>query len=78
MVRMFSNMGAMDIEVHCYVVPQTAMSFLLLAEWREYDGSKFHQSIPNFIDDRLTHTGPGIISRRHPSACSSGHWPGPG
>ncbi|KAL7470122.1 hypothetical protein ACHAXS_010347 [Conticribra weissflogii] len=107
MVRMFTNLGAMDIEIHCDIVPRTAMNFLLLAEGKEYEGSKFHRSIPNFMiqggkkpgvgkkkakftngnnstatnekenvgdgsywgapfadefDDRLTHTGPGIVS----------------
>ncbi|KAL7552833.1 hypothetical protein ACHAWF_016077 [Thalassiosira exigua] len=49
MVRMFTNKGAMDVEVHCDVVPRTAMNFLLLCEQGEYDGSKFHRSIPNFM-----------------------------
>jgi len=108
MVRIFTNLGAMDIEVHCDIVPRTAMNFLLLADGKEYEGSKFHRSIPNFMiqggkkpgagkkktksttygnnatarnekedisggsywgapfhdefDDRLTHTGPGIVS----------------
>jgi len=88
MVRMFTNKGAMDIELHCDIVPKTAMNFLLLAEQGEYDGSKFHRSIPNFMiqggkmpgskgndggssiwgkpfadefDDRLTHTGSGVV-----------------
>mmetsp|Transcript_12693 Transcript_12693/g.30970 ORF Transcript_12693/g.30970 Transcript_12693/m.30970 type:complete len:602 (-) Transcript_12693:9-1814(-) len=91
MVRVFTNRGAMDIEVHCDIVPRTAMNFLLLAERGEYDGSKFHRSIANFMiqggkkpgsgkgdkdggssvwekpfadefDDRLTHSGSGIVS----------------
>eukprot|EP00584_Thalassiosira_punctigera_P004460 CAMPEP_0172538688 /NCGR_PEP_ID=MMETSP1067-20121228/10030_1 /TAXON_ID=265564 ORGANISM="Thalassiosira punctigera, Strain Tpunct2005C2" /NCGR_SAMPLE_ID=MMETSP1067 /ASSEMBLY_ACC=CAM_ASM_000444 /LENGTH=483 /DNA_ID=CAMNT_0013324235 /DNA_START=273 /DNA_END=1721 /DNA_ORIENTATION=+ len=49
MVRMFTNQGAMDIELHCDIVPRTAMNFLLLVEKGEYDGSKFHRSIPNFM-----------------------------
>ncbi|KAL7480434.1 hypothetical protein ACHAW6_006130 [Cyclotella cf. meneghiniana] len=86
-IRMFTNMGAMDIELHCDIVPRTAMNFLLLAEKGDYNGSKFHRSIPNFMiqggknskekgegssywkspfqdefDDRLTHTGQGILS----------------
>ena len=91
LVRMFTNLGAMDIEIHCDIVPRAAMNFLLLAEKKEYEGSKFHRSIPNFMiqggkkpgkegnakggggsywekpfsdefDDRLTHTGSGIVS----------------
>lgn len=93
MVRMCTNRGAMDIELHCDIVPRTAMNFLLLAARGEYDGSKFHRSIPNFMiqggkkpgvakgsdngdggssawekpfpdefDDRLTHSGGGVVS----------------
>ena len=86
-VRIFTNMGAMDVELHCDIVPRTTMNFLLLAEKGEYAGSKFHRSIPNFMiqggkapkdkgegssywnkafpdefDDRLTHSGQGILS----------------
>ena len=92
MVRMFTNRGAMDIELHCDIVPRTTMNFILLAKKGEYDGSEFHRSIPNFMiqggkkkssgvvkkgsegssiwdkpfpdefDDRITHTGSGIVS----------------
>ncbi len=91
MIRMFTNKGAMDIELHCDIVPRTTMNFILLARKGEYDGSQFHRSIPNFMiqggkkpgtkkgsgsngssiwekqfpdefDDRLTHTGSGIVS----------------
>jgi peptidyl-prolyl cis-trans isomerase-like protein 2 len=95
-IRMFTNLGAMDIEIHCDIVPRTAMNFMLLAEKGEYNGSKFHRSIPNFMiqggkkavvtsgssskgkddqgssywekpfkdefDDRLTHSGQGVLS----------------
>merc|ERR1712238_279342 len=49
MVRVFTNKGAMDIEVHCDIVPRTAMNFLLLAEKGEYNGVDFHRSIRNFM-----------------------------
>ena len=91
MIRMFTNKGAMDIELHCDIAPRTTMNFILLAKKGEYDGSEFHRSIPNFMiqggkksgvkkgsesqgssiwdkpfpdefDDRLTHTGSGIVS----------------
>ena len=90
-IRMVTNVGAMDIEIHCDIVPRTAMNFILLAEKGEYNGSKFHRSIPNFMiqggkkagnnkgndngggsywdkpfkdefDDRLTHSGQGVVS----------------
>ena len=49
MVRVFTNMGAMDVELHCDIAPRTSMNFLLLAGRGEYDGCKFHRSIPNFM-----------------------------
>ena len=49
MVRMYTNVGVMDIELHCDIVPRTCMNFLLLIMKKEYDGSKFHRSIPNFM-----------------------------
>jgi len=49
MVRMSTNVGVMDIELHCDIVPRTCMNFLLLIMKKEYDGSKFHRSIPNFM-----------------------------
>lgn len=97
MVRIFTNMGAMDVEIHCDIVPRTAMNFLLLAENKEYVGSKFHRSIPNFMiqggksakekgegssfwnkpfpdefDDRLTHSGQGILSMANSGPGSNG------
>ncbi|KAL9188280.1 hypothetical protein ACHAXT_006658 [Thalassiosira profunda] len=99
MVRMFTNRGALDIELHADIVPKTAMNFLLLAEKGEYNGSKFHRSIANFMiqggkkpgskggdggssiwgkpfadefDDRLTHTGPGIVSMANSGPATNG------
>ena len=97
LVRIFTNMGAMDVEVHCDIVPRTAMNFLLLAEKGEYVGSKFHRSIPNFMiqggksskekgegesywgkpfpdefDDRLTHSGQGILSMANSGVNTNG------
>ena len=96
-VRMFTNKGAMDIEVHCDIVPRTAMNFILLTEKGEYDGSKFHRSIPNFMlqggkkpgtkdggssiwekpfqdefDDRLTHSGSGIVAMANSGPATNG------
>lgn len=48
-VRMYTNRGNMDISVHCDIVPRTALNFMLLAHQGEYDGSKFHRSIKNFM-----------------------------
>ena len=49
MVRMYTNRGNMDISIHADIVPRTALNFMLLAHQGEYDGSKFHRSIRNFM-----------------------------
>ena len=49
MIRMFTNKGAMDIELHCDIVPRTTMNFIQLVEKGEYNDSKFHRSIQNFM-----------------------------
>ena len=86
-VRLTTNMGIIDLEIHCDIVPQCATNFLGLVENGKYDGSVFHRLIQNFMiqggkppskshkeeclwggsfpdefDDRLTHTGPGVLS----------------
>ena len=49
LVRLYTNMGCMDIELHCDIVPRTCMNFLLLASRGDYSKSPFHRSIRNFM-----------------------------
>ena len=48
-VRLTTNLGIIDLEVHADIVPRTAANFLGLVEAGRYDGSIFHRSIRNFM-----------------------------
>lgn len=48
-VRMVTNKGDMDIELHCDIAPRTCMNFIGLIEKGWYDGKHFHRLIPNFM-----------------------------
>jgi peptidyl-prolyl cis-trans isomerase-like 2 len=48
-VRLETNKGRMLLEIHCDMVPQTAINFIKLCEAKKYNGSKFHRLIPNFM-----------------------------
>jgi peptidyl-prolyl cis-trans isomerase-like protein 2 len=91
-VRLVTNMGALVLEIHCGMVPRTAMNFLGLCEADRYDKSSFHRLIPGFMvqggkapagkpdtslwgepfvdefDDRLKHTGRGIVAMANAGA----------
>jgi peptidyl-prolyl cis-trans isomerase-like protein 2 len=83
-VTLHTTYGDIGLELHCDIAPRTCTNFLGLAEAGEYNGTKFHRLIPNFMvqggksdtqdeslwgeafvdefDDRLTHTGAGIVA----------------
>mmetsp|Transcript_6082 Transcript_6082/g.13254 ORF Transcript_6082/g.13254 Transcript_6082/m.13254 type:complete len:613 (-) Transcript_6082:69-1907(-) len=86
-VRLNTNRGVIDLEIHADMVPRTAANFLGLVEAGKYDGSVFHRVIKHFMaqggkpasksekeeslwgepfadefDDRLSHSGAGILS----------------
>jgi peptidyl-prolyl cis-trans isomerase-like protein 2 len=92
-VRFHTNLGIIDLELHCDIVPKTCMNFLGLCEKGSYDGTKFHRSIRNFMvqggkatsasekgksiwggafedefDDRLKHSGEGILAMANSGA----------
>lgn len=48
-IRLVTNMGDMDIELHCDIAPRTTTNFLGLAEAGKYNGSIFHRSIRDFM-----------------------------
>ncbi len=48
-VRMFTNLGEMDIELHCDIAPRTCMNFIGLIENEWYNGKHFHRLIKNFM-----------------------------
>jgi len=58
-VRLVTNLGAINIELHCDMVPKTCENFLLLAERGFYDNTIFHRCIKNFMIQGGDPTGTG-------------------
>ncbi|XP_063228180.1 RING-type E3 ubiquitin-protein ligase PPIL2 [Bacillus rossius redtenbacheri] len=58
-VRLVTNMGPLNLELFCDVLPKTCENFLKLAEKGYYDGTKFHRSIRNFMIQGGDPTGTG-------------------
>lgn len=48
-VRLETNLGALTLEIHADMVPQTAANFLGLCAINAYAGQKFHRLIPSFM-----------------------------
>ncbi|XP_070205955.1 RING-type E3 ubiquitin-protein ligase PPIL2-like [Littorina saxatilis] len=51
-VRMMTNKGPLNIELHCDMVPKTCENFIKLCAKGYYHGTVFHRSIRNFINSR--------------------------
>lgn len=43
------NFGALNLELHCDLVPKTCENFIKHCQNGYYDGTKFHRSIRNFM-----------------------------
>lgn len=48
-VRLVLNFGALNLELHCDLVPKTCENFIKHCQNGYYDGTKFHRSIRNFM-----------------------------
>ena len=48
-VRLVTNAGALNLELHCEYVPKTCENFIRLCQKGYYDGTKFHRSIRHFM-----------------------------
>ncbi len=48
-LRMQTDLGAMDIEMFDTVAPQTVANFMNYVNDRDYEGTFFHRSIPGFV-----------------------------
>lgn len=48
-VRMVTNLGPLNLEVHCDLVPKTGENFIKHCANGYYNGIKFHRSIRNFM-----------------------------
>ncbi|PXF46135.1 Peptidyl-prolyl cis-trans isomerase-like 2 [Gracilariopsis chorda] len=58
-VRVVTNIGHLNIELHCDRVPTTCDNFLTLAERKYYDGLPWHRVVPGFIAQTGDPTGTG-------------------
>ncbi|KAJ8927440.1 hypothetical protein NQ314_020110 [Rhamnusium bicolor] len=60
-VRLVTNLGMLNLELHCDMVPKTCENFMKHCENGYYNGSKFHRSIRNFMiqGGDPTNTGSG-------------------
>ncbi|KAI0567800.1 Peptidyl-prolyl cis-trans isomerase [Gracilaria domingensis] len=58
-VRVVTNIGHLNIELHCDRVPTTCDNFLTLAERKYYDGLPWHRVVPGFIAQTGDPTGKG-------------------
>ena len=52
-VRLVTNAGALNLELHCEYVPKTCENFIKLCQKGYYDGTKFHRSIRHFMVRRV-------------------------
>lgn len=48
-VRLITNMGPLNLELYCDVLPKTCENFLKHCDSGYYNGTKFHRSIRNFM-----------------------------
>lgn len=48
-VRLYTNVGPLNLELHSDMVPKTCENFLKHCENGYYTGTKFHRSIRNFM-----------------------------
>lgn len=48
-VRLLTNLGTLNVELYCDVVPKTCENFIRHCQDGYYDGTHFHRSIRNFM-----------------------------
>ncbi|KAG8224200.1 hypothetical protein J437_LFUL002654 [Ladona fulva] len=58
-VRLYTNLGPLNLELHCDMVPKTCENFMKLCEKGFYNKTKFHRSIRNFMVQGGDPTGTG-------------------
>lgn len=55
-VRLVTNLGPLNLELHCDMVPKTCENFIKLSRKGYYNGTKFHRSIKHFMVRIFNHT----------------------
>ena len=58
-VSLVTNVGTLNLQLHCDLVPKATENFLLLCEQGYYNGIIFHRLIPNFMIQGGDPTGTG-------------------
>ncbi|XP_009005537.1 RING-type E3 ubiquitin-protein ligase PPIL2 isoform X2 [Callithrix jacchus] len=58
-VRLHTNRGDLNLELHCDLTPKTCENFIRLCKKHYYDGTIFHRSIRNFVIQGGDPTGTG-------------------
>lgn len=58
-VRLITNFGLLNLQLHCDLVPKTCENFIKLCQQNYYDGSIFHRSVRNFMIQGGDPTGTG-------------------
>ena len=58
-VRLITNLGDLNLELHCDIVPKTCENFVQLCKKGYYDGTVFHRLIRNFMIQGGDPTGTG-------------------
>ncbi|ELK26284.1 Peptidyl-prolyl cis-trans isomerase-like 2 [Myotis davidii] len=58
-VRLHTNRGDLNLELHCDMTPKTCENFIKLCKKQYYDGTIFHRSIRNFVIQGGDPTGTG-------------------
>ena len=54
-MRLHTNLGDLNLELHCDITPRACENFMILAESGYYSGTVFHRSIKNFMIQARTH-----------------------
>lgn len=62
-VRLYTNFGPLNLELHSDMVPKTCENFLKHCESGYYNGTKFHRSIRNFMVECF------VESQQHLNIC---------
>mmetsp|Transcript_20228 Transcript_20228/g.22912 ORF Transcript_20228/g.22912 Transcript_20228/m.22912 type:complete len:596 (-) Transcript_20228:93-1880(-) len=74
-VRVTTNLGTMDIELHCDIAPRTCTNFIGLCEKGEYDNTTFHRSIRNFmIQGGSRKSGSSSKNKDNPESTETSLW----
>ncbi|CDZ96367.1 peptidyl-prolyl cis-trans isomerase-like 2 [Phaffia rhodozyma] len=58
-LKVNTNFGALNLELHCDKAPKTCYNFIMLAKEGKYDGVIFHRNIPGFMIQGGDPTGKG-------------------